>query len=110
MLSYKNVFYFLNDFEDSPNHTNLLGGMDCCGDPSFTVSDTFFVNKRNSEDKIVSIIVQNNKMDEVSFSLDNHVINVAAACGFEIFRKGDYFILKCDCFPLLLPGEALFLF
>ncbi len=96
MLAYKNSQYFINDFVDSPD--TLLSGVDFGGDPTFTVTHVFFVNKQ--EEKIISIIVQNNNDEELSFSIDNHIVNVAAACGFEIFRKGDNFVIECNCFPL----------
>ena len=100
MLEYKNCQFFIHDFVDVPDHDTLLSGIDCCGDPTFTTTEVFFINK-DPDSKIRSIIVQNNDTEkDLSFSIDDHVIHVAAACGFEIFRNGDHFVLECNCFPL----------
>ncbi len=98
MLSYKDTCYFIEDFVDHPHDDDLLSDVDNCGDPTLGTED-FNVHRKNS-DKITSIIIQNTRFTEVSFSLDDHVIRVSPGCGFEIHRKCSKFSLLCICFPL----------
>ena len=76
-----------------------MGRTDHCGDSSFNTYEQFLVNQ-NDTGEIISIIIQNNKFNQASFSLDGHVVNVDAGCGFEIYRKDDHFVLSCICFQL----------
>lgn len=97
MLIYKNsetsLALSIDDFVDSPDPN-------WCDYITLSHAQSICIDKDKDTNSITFVIIQNPEMNQLEFSLDGNVVKVDPACGFNIYRNGNHFVLHCYSFPL----------